>query len=363
MEGIAQFVKRFDKINSPKFSIILPVYDVEPFLIQCLNSIVNQSLPDFEVICINDGSKDNSLKILNQYADKDKRFIIISQENQGQGVARNKGLEIATGEYVIFVDPDDWIELDALEQIYKTFNVTKAEVIEFNYREYNDYSGKTKNHNHAKIIRKNFNYDLSLVPYYNWQNVKKGCLSKLDMHVWSRAYSLSFIKRANAVFSPTKHGEDHLFACVVVLNAKKIQYLDKYLYTYRCRNGSAVNSISNNNFGIFQNCELLKDYLIKHNFFDELKEEFQKYQITVLGWHYHNLPEESVEKYEAMCKKMLSPKDYKQMIYKSRRKNTFLESFFSLKNERKLGIKYKVITILGIKIKLKPKKKSEVLYD
>ena len=91
-----------------KLSIIIPVYNVEKYLPKCLDSILNQSFKDFEIICINDGSSDNSLKILEEY--KDKRIIIINKENAGSGVARNAGLEIAKGEYIFFVDGDDWLE-------------------------------------------------------------------------------------------------------------------------------------------------------------------------------------------------------------------------------------------------------------
>ena len=98
----------------PKVSIIIPVYNVEKYLKKCLNCIVNQTLTDFEVICINDGSTDNSLEILNEYAKNDKRFIVISQENQGQGVARNRCLELVKGEYIQFIDPDDWVETNML---------------------------------------------------------------------------------------------------------------------------------------------------------------------------------------------------------------------------------------------------------
>ena len=93
-----------------KISIIIPVYNVENYLRVCLNSIVNQSLSDIEIICVNDGSVDNSLDILKEYAAKDNRFVIINQENCGQGIARNKALDIAKGKYIAFVDPDDWIE-------------------------------------------------------------------------------------------------------------------------------------------------------------------------------------------------------------------------------------------------------------
>lgn len=99
-------------------SVIVPVYNTEGFLQKCLDSLTNQTLEDIEIICVNDGSTDNSLKILQEYATKDKRIKIINQENKKQGAARNAGMKIATGEYIGFVDSDDWIDLDFYEKLY-----------------------------------------------------------------------------------------------------------------------------------------------------------------------------------------------------------------------------------------------------
>ena len=104
-----------DKI---KVSVIVPVYNVEKYLRECLESLVNQTLKEIEIICINDGSEDSSLEILNEYASKDSRFVIINQENCGQSVARNKGLDVAKGEYIGFVDSDDWVDLNFFENLY-----------------------------------------------------------------------------------------------------------------------------------------------------------------------------------------------------------------------------------------------------
>ena len=101
-----------------KVSVIVPVYNTEKYLEKCLNSLINQTLHDIEVICVNDGSTDNSLNILNQYAQKDNRIKIINQENKMQGAARNAGTQIAAGEYIGFVDSDDWIDLDYFEKLY-----------------------------------------------------------------------------------------------------------------------------------------------------------------------------------------------------------------------------------------------------
>ena len=105
----SDFRKKYENLNI-KFSIIIPVYNVEKFLRESLDSIVAQTFKDFEVICVNDGSTDNSLEILKEYANNDSRIKVISQENQGQGVARNNAIDIAQGKYLLFVDPDDFIE-------------------------------------------------------------------------------------------------------------------------------------------------------------------------------------------------------------------------------------------------------------
>ena len=98
-----------------KVSVILPVYNAGKYLHQCMDSIVNQTLKDIEIICVDDGSSDNSLEILRQYAEKDERVKVIAQANGGAGAARNNGLRAATGEYLSFLDSDDFFELDMLE--------------------------------------------------------------------------------------------------------------------------------------------------------------------------------------------------------------------------------------------------------
>ena len=99
-------------------SIIVPVYNTEEYLQKCLDSLTNQTLKNIEIICVNDGSTDNSLKILQDNAIKDDRIKIINQENKKQGAARNAGMQVATGEYIGFVDSDDWVDLDFYEKLY-----------------------------------------------------------------------------------------------------------------------------------------------------------------------------------------------------------------------------------------------------
>ena len=104
--------------NAPKISILVPCYNVAPYVDECLRSIANQTLKDIEIICINDGSTDKTLEIIRRYADGDNRFVVIDKENEGYGKSMNRGLDAATGEYIAIVESDDWIEADAMETLY-----------------------------------------------------------------------------------------------------------------------------------------------------------------------------------------------------------------------------------------------------
>ena len=115
-------------VDNPKVSIIIPVYNTEIYLEKCLESIIRQSLKEIEIIITNDGSSDNSLQIIRAFEEFDKRIKVINQEKQGQAAARNRGIEIAKGEYIGFVDSDDWIDFDYYEKLYLTAKKYNSDV-------------------------------------------------------------------------------------------------------------------------------------------------------------------------------------------------------------------------------------------
>ena len=119
--------------NVCDISIIVPVYNTENFLEKCLNSIIDQTFTNWQAICINDGSSDSSLKILQHYAQKDKRFVIINQENNGVSAARNVGLKAATGKYIMYLDSDDIIHPNCMEIALKTITDTQTDVCDFGF--------------------------------------------------------------------------------------------------------------------------------------------------------------------------------------------------------------------------------------
>ena len=336
----------------PKFSIILPVYNVEKYLKECLNSLVNQTFTDFEAICINDGSTDNSLEILNEYANKDCRFKVFSQENQGQGVARNYAIDIATGDYLLFVDPDDYIDLNALELINNQFQQADVDIVHFDFYQFKEGRKQQKITSFYTEARKRLNFEVENGMIYNWNEINNADLLTIPIGVWNKAYSLNFIKNNKIQFAPNRHGEDNIFSISVMLLAKRVLYFEKALYHYRQRVGSAVNSASEGNFCVFDNLKGIKSFLEEHNLYEKYKIAFYKYQIHLLHLHYSNIPEESISKYLACCAEFLSKSEYGDFLKEIKLKNSFLENIFSVKNKKNYGKIFKQITILGWKIDL-----------
>ena len=121
-----------------KVSVIIPVYNVENYLEECMESIVNQTLTDIEIICINDGSSDNSLTILNKYAEKDNRITVHSQTNKGHAIATNRGMDLANGDFLFFMDSDDILDLKALELTYNAAIEKDVDFVLFKSLNYDD---------------------------------------------------------------------------------------------------------------------------------------------------------------------------------------------------------------------------------
>ncbi len=336
-----------------KFSVVIPIYNVEKYLRKCLDSLINQTLKDIEIICINDGSTDNSLSILTEYAQKDTRIKIFNQENQGQGVARNNGIDIANGEYLVFVDPDDWIELNTLEILYNKFKETAVDIINFNHS-YWDESGKLKHRfNFSRFAKKYLKIRLKDNSVYSCNNFKLNNFGDLYLSACNKVYNTFFIKNNDIKFAPTRQAEDNLFAIKSILLAKNILYLDKYFYNYLQRSNSTVNSSSTINFDVFNNIQLIKDFIQEYDLLEKYNKSFNRYKLFLLLSVQKKLSKEFQDIFLNLCKKNLSGIEYSIFQNEIKKtKKTFIEKIFSLKNKKEKGVKYKILTVLNIEFKL-----------
>ncbi len=222
-------------MTKPKVSVIIPVYNVEKYLRQCLDSVINQTLKDIEIICIEDGSQDSSPEILNEYAKNDGRLIIYAQKNSGTAVSRNQGLKLAKGKYIQFLDSDDYLIEDGLECFYNLAEEQNLNVIKSNF--YFDKNGDItksrfvyKNENQKQSFRGIFNYKLDSNNYYPW-------------NVFVRKQVLD---ENNIRFLETVCYEDTLFNMeLFICDIQNCISLNEYKYVYRFNDISTVNCKTN----------------------------------------------------------------------------------------------------------------------
>ena len=207
-----------------KFSIIIPVYNFEKYLRDCLDSVLAQSCQDWEAICVNDGSTDNSLEILKEYADKDVRFKVFSQTNQGQSAARNLAMSKAQGEYVLFLDSDDWWEPNALKVLSE--NTNGEDIVHFSARLYIQDEGVWHDKNQLVGIC----YDNGM-DYFDDNALKKTGLA--FGYVPFRAWKMNFLQKNNLSFKVGIYFEDTLFTAKSCCFAKQVKIIDDCLYNYR----------------------------------------------------------------------------------------------------------------------------------
>ena len=210
-----------------KVSVVIPVYNVERYLEECLDSVIHQTLEDIEIICINDGSTDNSLEILEDYAKKDNRIKILNQENQGLSATRNNGLKICQGKYICFLDSDDYLELTALRETYD---------ILFKLINFDENSKKQSSEEYfdmpylKEIVGDNV---------FSHKNIGEN-LYKISVTAHSKLFNRDLI--FDMRFPEGLIFEDNVFFTEAIFKSERIIFLDKYLYNRRLRSDSITHS-------------------------------------------------------------------------------------------------------------------------
>ncbi|HOI70926.1 MAG TPA: glycosyltransferase [Methanobacterium sp.] len=298
-----------DSSSDIKVSIIIPVYNVEKYLRQCLDSIVNQTLKEIEVICINDGSTDNSPIILEEYEKKDPRIRVITQENMGSGVARNRAIQQAKGKYIGFMDSDDWADPTMFEKLYENAELNNSDIVMCPMLIINE-SGQGLSRSDKKLL-----------PYYNLDcfdetfdnrvfNYKdtEDFIFEVAVNAYNKIYKTSFVRKYNAKFA--EDGlifQDNIFFFSTYLNASRMTLMRDFLYIHRTNRSGSVQTekgkkyidiikifnmiidIFKNSFPEYDEIKLLNRKLIhtphrytqisekyKSEFFKHLKEDFQE---------------------------------------------------------------------------------------
>ncbi len=355
----------------PKISVIIPVYNVENYLKQCLDSVVNQTLKDIEIICIDDGSTDNSSTLCDDYALIDSRIKVIHQINKGLGGARNTGLKYATGEYILFLDSDDWVKRSTCEIMLNKAIEIDADIV---------LSGETLYYENTNIYKSGWR---DFKNYNNIEEISESNFIKTFTPAWARLYSKSFIKKYNLQFVEHCYYEDNSWGCLVAIFAKRIGFVENQFF-YRQRDGAITSKKDEKVF------DWVKDFEYFYNFIKDKNINSKKLEMAKIWYllnfynYYHQLQNKNKKIFRNKIRKILpilnidiniikntkvitNKKEKTRLIkffkflssnliykYLYIHKNV-IQNIFSVKNENL----YKVITILGIKIKFLRKKIKE----
>lgn len=323
----------------PNVSVIIPVYNVEKYLAECLNSVLNQTLDDIELICIDDGSTDGSLELLNEYGCKDKRVKVITQKNMGVGKTRNKGINLSNGEYVCFMDPDDlYPSDDILEVLYNNASVNNVQVCG---GEFSDFLDGTD------VLQQNYGKNLdgylfsknAILKYVDYQ---------FDYGYHRFLYNKNFLIDNNLLFPPYKRFQDPPFFVKALYAAKEFFAVDKIVYAYRYGHNK-VNWSE----------EKVNDFLMALGEVFEFAQEknldkLLEYSVIRFKEHYPFIKSSLNKDSMKHIKKFIEIKpEIGQYIFKQKVKG-FISNVFSVKNSSdKL---YKIMTVFGLRIKFKRRK-------
>ena len=323
-------------MNDIKVSVIIPVYNTEEYLEECIDSVINQTLEEIEIICINDGSTDNSLEILNASAEKDRRIKVLSHENKGLGATRNVGIDLAKGEFIYFLDSDDFIDPNTLEETYSLAKEKDLDCVIFQGLTYDDENKRFYEERYYTMDH------LISDTVFNYKDIQDIIFS-LSVNVGHKLFKREFLLRTNARFPNNLIFEDNPFHFKVMLNAERLFFIKKRYFKRRRRANSITSSknkkyfdiipITDEVFSVFKEFDLIENfekelYAYKINsifiWFEMIEQEYKREFYKKIKDHF-----ESIEDKECL--------NIKNKTFDNIKKSNTLEEFYLLMETDKLN--------------------------
>ena len=293
-----------------KVSVVLPVYNVEPYLRDCMDSIVNQTLTDIEIICVNDGSPDNSLDILNEYAAKDDRISVYDQENGGHAVATNRGIDLATGDYLFLMDSDDVLDLRALELTYEKAIEKEVDFVLFkaiNYDDENDRYYETEVYSMDKIA------EVVGEEVFDYNDIGELMFGAI-VTPWSKLFKREFVMENNIRFPEGLIFEDNVFFYEALLSAKRIYFLKEFLFIRRWYPKSSTMNGDLRFLNSIDVANLTIDVFKEKGEFDNYRHYLYDKKVNTVFFRYNHVKDEFKETFFKEMKKdfikLLSEENY-----------------------------------------------------
>jgi len=281
-------------MNDIKVSVIIPVYNVEKYLDQCLQSVADQTLRDIEVICVDDGSTDNSFEIVKKFAEKDSRFIAVQQENGGAGAARNNGLRRARGKYLSFLDSDDFFDEKMLEEAYECAEKHSADFVVFQSDQY--YEDKNEYKNVSWTLRY-----AEVPPYqpFSRRAMTDNIFKVFVGWAWDKLYNRQFVLDNNLWFQEQRTSNDMLFVFSSVAIAKRIAYVEKgkILVHQRRDSSDSLSKTREKSWDCFYKALIaLRERLYAEGIYEEVEKDYINYALHFSLWNLNTIAQPTYDK-------------------------------------------------------------------
>ena len=259
-------------MKDPKVSIIIPVYNVEDYLKKCLDSVVQQTMHELEIIVINDESTDNSLDIIRNYEKNDPRFVVVDQKNKGLGGARNSGIELARGEYIFFLDSDDFIKSNTVEVLYQYATTNDLDLVVFNYTKVDE--------NDRPVAKTAFGE--GVVPHD--EAFEKILSLKTSPQAWNKLYKRELFVRYEIRYPEKFLHEDLPVTYKLFWHAKNIGYLPDNLYFWLIRSNSITQKFTFQHINdVTESLRQIKYFLIENNLYGKYQNAFVRGSMQMLN--------------------------------------------------------------------------------
>lgn len=268
-------------------SLVIPVYNAERYLDKCLNSVIGQTYKNLEIICVNDGSTDRSLSILNEYASIDDRISVLSKENEGAAIARNLGLKTATGEYIQFVDSDDFFESIMVETLLEKAVTANADVVICRGQIFDDIK--------QRVTGSLSHPDLEYAPdqlSFTWEDCREYICEIADNYAWNKLFKRQFLLDNDLCFMPIRLSEDHYISMIAPIVAGRVAVVDIPLINYRKGTGTSLCDRKNSHpegayEGIYPTIGRLKEMGV----FDEVKRSYLNVTVRLMREYFDSMTE------------------------------------------------------------------------
>lgn len=281
----------------PAISVVIPVYNAETYLRETIDGIFGQTFSNFELICVDDGSTDNSLEILHEYAAAHPNMTVIHQSNRGPGAARNRGLDAATGEYLAMLDADDLYDPHMLEQAYAKAHAEQSDIVVYASDEYYPDT--------QTFVPAPWTINRALLPTtlpFAATDVKQGIFHLFLGWTWDKLFRMDFIRQHKLHFQPLRSSDDAFFCFMAIAKAERISIIDQILVHHRIARSGSVSTTRDKSWPCFYRALLaMREQLKTWHLYKRFEQDYINYALHFSLWHLTTL---NGEAYEACYQKL-----------------------------------------------------------